>query len=280
MPLPSGEALLEAAIEAARLGGAILKEGYGQALTITTKSHARDLVTQIDTASERAILGYLGERWPAIGLLAEETGRTRPSTDATWIVDPLDGTMNFTHRYPVFSVSVGCVDREGPLVGVILDPLRDDLFTAIRGAGAFLNGTRLHVSDVAELASGIFSTGFPYFPPEARRLGGDVFTEVVLAARDSRRSGSAAIDLAYVAAGRSEAHYELNLSPHDVAAGLLLVSEAGGRYEAMASPGAGGWPRGVIATNGSPLHEELMALVAAPQGLTRLPFSFESVFAP
>jgi myo-inositol-1(or 4)-monophosphatase len=280
MPLPPPEALLETAIEAARLGGAILKEGYGKALTITTKSHARDLVTQIDTASERAVLGCLGERWPSIGLLAEETGRTRPSTEATWIVDPLDGTTNFTHTYPVFSVSIGCVDRAGPLVGVILDPLRDELFTAIRGAGAFLDGKRLRVSDVQDLGAGIFSTGLPYFPPEARRLGGEVFTEVVLIARDARRSGSAAIDLAYVAAGRSEAHYELNLSPHDVAAGLLLVSEAGGRYEAMVPPNAGGWPKGLVASNGHLLHEQLIFLVAAPQGLVRLPFSFESVFAP
>jgi myo-inositol-1(or 4)-monophosphatase len=278
MPLPSPEALLESAIAAARLGAAELVRGYGSTLAVTTNSHARDLVTQIDLASERQVLGALGERWPEIGLLAEESGRTRPSGEATWIVDPLDGTTNFTHGYPVFCVSIGCVDRAGPLAGVILDPLRDELYTAIRGAGAFLDGRRLRVSQVEEPGAALFSTGLPYYPPEARRLGAEVLTEVVLIAGDVRRSGSAALDLAYVAAGRSEAHFELNLSPHDVAAGLLLVSEAGGRYEALQSDGGSGWPKGLLASNGRRLHDEVASLIAGPQRLVRQPFSFDSVF--
>ena len=278
MSLPPAEALLELAIAAARVGGAELMAGYGRALAVKTKSHARDLVTQIDMASEGAVLGVLRARWPEIGLLAEETGRTRPGADATWIVDPLDGTTNFTHGYPVFCVSVGCVDREGPLAGVILDPLRNDLFAATRGGGAYHNASRLAVSTVDNLDAALFSTGWPYQPAERRRAAGDVFTDVMVAARDARRSGSAALDLAYIAAGHSEAHFELNLSPHDVAAGLLLVGEAGGRYEAMSPAGHTGWPVGLVATNGRALHAQITDLVAAPQGLELRPFSFASVF--
>lgn len=278
MSLPPAEALLELAVQAARLGANELRAGFGSALSIETKSHGRDLVTQVDLASERAILGVLSGRWPEIGLLAEETGLTRPGGEATWIVDPLDGTTNFTHGYPVFCVSIGCVDRQGPLVGVILDPLRDELFTAMRGQGAYLDGRRISVSAVDTLDEALFTTGWPYYPPERRRQAGLIFTEVMVAARDARRSGSAALDLAYIAAGRNDAHFELNLSPHDVAAGLLLVAEAGGRYEALAPPGHTGWPVGMLASNGKALHDQLAALIAEPQGLGRVPFSFESVF--
>ena len=203
---------------------------------------------------------------------------TRPGAEAMWIVDPLDGTTNFAHGYPVFCVSVACVDREGSLVGVILDPLRDELFTAVRGEGANLNGRRLTVSEVQTLDAALFTTGWPYFPPERRRLAGQIFTEVMVVAGDARRSGSAALDLAYIAAGRSEAHFELNLSPHDIAAGLLLVGEAGGRFEALAQARNGGWPAGLVASNGKGLHDQLVTLVAEPHGLHRQPFSFESVF--
>jgi myo-inositol-1(or 4)-monophosphatase len=276
--LPPAKSLLGAAVAAARLGARELKAGFGSDLTVGTKSHGRDLVTQVDLASERVVLAALAERWPQIGLLAEETGMTRPGAEAMWIVDPLDGTTNFAHGYPVFCVSVACVDREGPLVGVILDPLRDELFTAVRGEGAYLSGRRLAVSEVKTLDAALFTTGWPYFPPERRRLAGQIFTEVMVVAGDARRSGSAALDLAYIAAGRSEAHFELNLSPHDIAAGLLLVREAGGRYEALSQARNSGWPAGLVASNGKGLHDQLVTLVAEPHGLLRQPFSFESVF--
>jgi myo-inositol-1(or 4)-monophosphatase len=279
MTLPAAEELLEAAVAAARLGADELQRAFGSMLDIAVKAHARDLVTQVDTATERAILAYLSDRWPQIGLLAEESGRTRASTEATWIVDPLDGTLNYTHGYPVFCVSIACVGPEGPIAGAILDPLRNELFTGTRGGGAYLNGSRLKVSSVEQLRGGLFSTGLRYFPPERRRLEGHVFIEVMVAAADGRRGGSAALDLAYVAAGRQEAHYELTLAPHDVAAGVLLIAEAGGRVETLAPPGAGGWGLGVLATNGRALHEELATLIVEPLGVERRPFSFAPLFA-
>jgi myo-inositol-1(or 4)-monophosphatase len=272
--LPPADQLLEAAVGAARAGAAVLLAAYGDVLAVDIKTHARDLVTQVDTASERAILAELAARWPDIGLLAEESGASRPGAEAVWIVDPLDGTTNFAHGYPVFSVSIGCVDTLGPLVGVVLDPLRDELFTAIRGEGAYLNGSRLSVSAVTALEDALFTTGFPYFPPEERRLAAEVFADVIAIAAAERRTGSAALDLATVAAGRSEAHYELNLAPHDVAAGVLLVTEAGGRVDGLRSPPTGGWVRGIVATNGSALHARLVGLVAPPFGLVAEPLSF------
>jgi len=277
MALPPVAALLRVATTAARRGAAELTAAYGSALTVAVKSHLRDIVTEADTASERAILAFIGDRWPQIGLLSEEAGLVRPAADAIWIIDPLDGSANFAHGYPNFCVSIGCFDRDGPVVGVILDPLRNELFTAARGEGAFLNGDRLRVSMVEEIGGALFSTGFPYYPAERRRLAGDVFTVVMSAAGAARRSGSAALDLAYVAAGRSESHYEFILAPHDVAAGVLLVTEAGGRVEALAQPGEAGWPAGIIATNGTALHEQLARLIA-PFGLERRPVSAASLF--
>ncbi|MHB8575903.1 MAG: inositol monophosphatase family protein [Dehalococcoidia bacterium] len=278
MPLPDPEELLAAAQNAAHQAGSILRAAFGGVQEAVTKSHARDLVTRVDLASERLILNLLGPRWPAIGLLAEETGLTRPATDALWIIDPLDGTANFARGYPAFSVSIACVDRDGPVAGVVYDPLRDDLFAAARGAGTRLNDQAVRVSAVEELSGALFTTGYPYFPPEQRRLAGEVFTEVMVIAAAARRSGSAALDIAYVASGRSEMHYELKLAPHDVAAGILLVREAGGRVDMLRSPGATGWPIGTVATNGQGLHDEVLAIVSPRFGLEPAPFSFGSLF--
>lgn len=270
--------LLDAAIEGARRGAAELRAAFGHSIDARVKAHPRDLVTQADGASERAILAYLGARTPAIGLLAEESGLTRTGADALWVVDPLDGTSNFARGYPIFSVSVGCVDRDGPLVGVVLDPARDELFSAGRGRGARLNGVPLQVSAAATLDRAFVSTGFPYFPPKQRRLAGEVFVELLVEAQDVRRGGSAAIDLAYVAAGRSEAHVELGLAPHDVAAGVLLVTEAGGRVDAMVAADAAGWPRGFLATNGTALHEQIGQRYTRPFGLGLASLRFASLF--
>lgn len=279
MTLPPAENLLEAAVDAARRAAEVLTAAFGSTLDVRTKSHLRDLVTEADTASERTIIAALGGRWPEIGILAEESGLVRAAREALWIVDPLDGTSNFAHGYPIFSISIACVDREGPLAGLVLDPLRDELFTAVRGGGAWLKGQRLEASGTERLEDALFSTGYPYFPPDQRRLAGEVFTEVMVVAAANRRGGSAALDLAYVAAGRSEAHFELNLAPHDVAAGVLLAAEAGGRVEALAPPGNAGWPPGFLVTNGRALHDRLAVMVAPPFGLEQRPLSFASFFA-
>ncbi len=277
---PSDDELLDAAIAAARAGATELRAAFGSVQAVSIKSDRRDLVTQADLASERAILALLADRWPQFGLLAEESGQTRFGNGGLWVIDPLDGTANFARGYPVYCVSIALVDEHGPRVGVVLDPLRDELFAAVRGGGTTLNGAPLRVSNVQRLEDALFTSGFPYRPPERRRLGGEVFTEVMLRAAAARRSGSAALDLAYIAAGRSEAHYELHLAPHDVAAGVLLVAEAGGRVEALAHPGQTGWPIGFLVSNGAPLHNEIGAIVAPRFGVERGPLSFHSLLAP
>jgi len=275
----STEELLAIATAAAQRGAEVLRAAFGQTQAARRKSHRRDLVTAADTASERAILTALAEATPEIGLLSEEAGVTRPSTTLMWVVDPLDGTSNFARGYPIFSISIACVAPDGPLCGVVLDPLRGELFRVIRGGGAWLGDRRLRVSTAAALPDAFFSTGFPYFPADDRRLMAEAVAALLVEAQDVRRGGSAAIDLAYVAAGRSEAHIELHLAPHDVAAGTLLVTEAGGRVEALQSPGAEGWSRGLIASNGTVLHTVIRDRIAAPFGLVPAPLSFAALFA-
>ena len=274
----SAEELLGVAVAAAQLGAVQLRAAFGSTVAAREKTHRRDLVTAADTASERAILAHLSVATPEIGLLSEEAGLVSRGA-ALWVVDPLDGTSNFARGYPIWSISIACVQPSGPLCGVVYDPLREELFSATRGGGAFLNGRRLRVSAVAELAGALFSTGFPYQPPADRRRMLEAVAALTVEAQDVRRGGSAAIDLAYVAAGRTEAHLELNLAPHDVAAGVLLVREAGGRVEALRAPGAAGWPRGFVASNSTVLHALLRDPIAAAFALEREPLTFEALFA-
>ncbi len=273
----SPEELLAVAVAAARRGAVELRSHFGAALEVREKSHRRDLVTAADTASERAILAYLDAATPEIGLLSEEAGLTRAG-EALWVVDPLDGTSNFARGYPIFSISIACVRPDGPLCGVVYDPTRDELFTAAAGSGARLNNRPLRVSAVEELAGAFFSTGFPYQPPADRRRMSDAVAALTAEAQDVRRGGSAAIDLAYVAAGRSEVHVELNLAPHDVAAGVLLVREAGGHVEALRAPGTVNWPRGFVASNGGPLHALVRDPIATAFGLAPEPMGFHALF--
>jgi myo-inositol-1(or 4)-monophosphatase len=257
--MPSTEALthrsaLEAAVVAARRAGAILRRGFGTPLVGTqTKAHRHDPVTVYDREADRAIADVLLAALPYAGLVSEE-GTHRAETDGVrWIVDPLDGTNNFLRGVPDFAVSIALVDSEGPCVGCIYDPLRDDLFTAVRGEGALRNGVALHVSAQASLDGAVLGVGFSTEP--ARRA----VTLAQLPAfsphvRALRIVGSAALDLAYVAAGRFDAAWYLSLHDWDIAAGRLLVAEAGGLVTDLdGAPPAEPAERGVLASNG-PLH--------------------------
>ena len=223
--------LMEACAEAARRGGEILREKWGKARTIAFKGGI-DLVTDADTASEEAVLGFLRERFPAAGILAEESGATAPGEGARsglrFVVDPLDGTTNYAHGVPQFAVNVAALDDRGIVAGATLDPLRDELFTAGRGRGAWLNGERLRVSGCAELKGALLVTGFPYDIHQHADRPLRLFGEYIRRARAIRRFGAAALDLAWVAAGRFDGFWELKLKPWDVAPGILLVREAGG----------------------------------------------------
>ena len=219
--------LMEACAEAARRGGRVLLEKWGQARTIAYKGGI-DLVTDADTASEAALLGFLRERFPQASVLAEESGAAGTQQGLRFIVDPLDGTTNYAHGVPHFAVNVAAVDDDGIVAGATLDPIRGELFTSGRGRGAWLGETRIRPSTCAELARALLVTGFPYDIHEHHDRPLRLFGEYMKRARAIRRFGSAALDLAWVACGRFDGFWELRLKPWDIAPGILLVREAGG----------------------------------------------------
>ena len=223
--------MLNVAIKAARAAGALINRAALDVESVRiSQKQVNDFVTEVDHAAEQAIIDTLLTAYPGHGIWAEETGRERGAkhSDFVWIIDPLDGTTNFIHGFPVYCVSIALQVRGRIEQAVIFDPSRNDLFTATRGRGAFLNDRRIRVSKRTQLKESLISTGFPFRP-------GDNFNQYLLMMGDVmqktaglRRPGSAALDLAYVAAGFTEAFFETGLSPWDVAAGSLLVTEAGG----------------------------------------------------
>ena len=222
--------MLNFAIQTAREAGRVLMEKFGRA-EIKHKGDI-DLVTEADLASERLIIERIRSYHPRHRILTEESGDVKEAGGADaeykWIIDPLDGTTNYAHGYPCFCVSVALEHEGRVVVGVVYDPTRDELFAAERGEGATLNGRRVRVSETDELNRALVCTGFPY---DVRERGDFArhFRAFIMQAQSVRRDGAAALDLAYVAAGRFEAFYEEGLRPWDVAAGVLLVEEAGGR---------------------------------------------------
>ncbi|HYG66913.1 MAG TPA: inositol monophosphatase family protein [Anaeromyxobacteraceae bacterium] len=219
--------LREACAEAARRGGAVLREKWGQARTIEYKGGI-DLVTDADKASEAALLSFLRARFPGAAVLAEESGASGGEVAGLrfW-VDPLDGTTNYAHGVPHFAVNVGVADDEGLAAAATYDPLRDELFVAARGEGAFLNGAPLRHSGCDTLFRALLVTGFPYDIHQHHELPLRLFGAFMRRARAVRRFGSAALDLAWVAAGRLDGFWEQKLKPWDVAAGILIAREAG-----------------------------------------------------
>jgi len=249
-------ALRDAAIAFAREAGAILREGFGRTHVAEHKG-AIDLVTEYDKRSEALVLGRIRERFPDHRVLAEESGTQGGTGAVRWVIDPLDGTTNFAHNYPFFCVSIG-VEVDGRMVaGAIYDPVRDEMFAAADRRGATLNGAPIRVSTVSTLQDALLVTGFPYDVREHpdRHLG--PFRAFLTRAQALRRDGSAALNLAYLAMGRFDGFWELWLSPWDLAAGTLIVQEAGGTVTRWDGTPFSIEGRELLASNGR-LHEEML----------------------
>ncbi|MFH1049793.1 MAG: inositol monophosphatase family protein [bacterium] len=225
------EDLTKCAIEAAIKSGIILIKGFGTSFEISSKDGKNNLVTEYDKLSEKAIIEHIHSVFPEHVFLAEESGKTGNLSKnvVRWIIDPLDGTVNFAHNIPIFSISIAAELNGEIISGVIYQPILDELFVAKKGGGAYLNGNTLIVSDNDNLESSFLVTGFPYNVNKNPCGCIDHFVNIIKQGIPVRRLGSAALDLAYVAAGRFDGFWEINLNSWDVAAGILLVQEAGGR---------------------------------------------------
>jgi myo-inositol-1(or 4)-monophosphatase len=253
--------MLNFAIETARAAGHLLLEKYGR-ITAVTKKGDYNLVTEADLASEALIIERIKSHYPRHMILAEESGDTVVvGGDAKWkwIIDPLDGTTNFAHGYPCFCVTIA-LEHDGELVvGVTYDPTRNELFTAEKGQGASLNFKPIHVSSTEKLSESLLVTGFPYDFKDRHDFARHL-TDFLLGARGVRRDGSAAIDMAYVACGRFDGFWEEGLNPWDVAAGVLMINEAGGRVTGYDGSPLSIYKPPICASNGL-IHGEMLAVL-------------------
>ncbi|MGA9117371.1 MAG: inositol monophosphatase family protein [Bacteroidota bacterium] len=255
--------MLDVAVEAAREAGAFLRESMGRVRAVETKQgEERNLVSEIDRGSEEMIIRAIRSQYPDHGFLAEESGGSGTS-DYRWVIDPLDGTTNFLHGLPIYCVSIALEFRGRIAAGVVYDPNTEELFTAERGGGAFLNGSRMRVSAGDDLMRSLLVTGFPYDIARNPDHAVERFVDFLLRAQAVRRLGSAALDLAYVAAGRFEGFWEVNLQPWDMAAGILLVEESGGRVTDFSGnpPRLDG--RQVLASNAR-VHDAMLEVLRNP----------------
>lgn len=216
----------------AREAGAILREGYNKEHTVHYKGII-DLVTETDHASEAFLLGEIKSHFPGGHILAEESGNIQGSNEDLWYIDPLDGTVNYAHHIPIFCVSIGFAANGVLTLGAVYDPLRDEMFTAERGKGAFLNGKQIHVSTTSELEKSLLVTGFPYDTWDTDLDNFKYFERLGKKTQGVRRLGSAALDACYVGAGRFEGFWEFRLKPWDVAAGGLIAREAGAKVTSI-----------------------------------------------
>ena len=256
---PQLDEILLDAISWARQAGAVhMRYFRGNELDITAKLNDADIVTAADKAAERLIIDNIRAKYPDHSILSEESGETIHAPGFRWVIDPLDGTTNFSQGLPIFSVSIG-VEYEGrPVAGVVYDAYLDELFTAVEGGGAFLNGSPIHCADKTRLDHCVVSTGFPVDKGETLDNNLDNVARIMPRVRGLRRLGSAAMDLCYVAAGFLDGYWELNLHRWDVSAAMLIVSEAGGRYTEFRHD------RNISLVAGSPAVHDLLLPLLSP----------------
>jgi myo-inositol-1(or 4)-monophosphatase len=247
---------LQTAIEIAREAGALVVNYLERRVPFETKGEF-DLVTAADRASEKLIVERLRSYFPSHAILAEEGGGIANGSEYQWFVDPLDGTTNFAHSFPFFNVTLGLAYGGELIAGVVFDPVRQELFSAERGAGAYLNNRRIHVSSAARLEDSLSSTGFPS-RKRHHNINIHFYHQIAMASHGVRRTGSAALDLAYVAAGRLDFFWEFGLKPWDMAAGSLLVQEAGGRVTDMRGASHNVVTSETMLADNTALHDEVI----------------------
>ncbi len=248
--------LFDTAVEAARLGGAILRDNFGKRKDITYKGRI-DPVTNVDLASEKAVVDCIRRSFPGHDIITEETNASLSGSSFRWIIDPLDGTVNYAHDYPVAAISIG-LEVDGCMeIGIVYNPMHEEFFRAVRGEGAFMNDTRIHVSSVDSLVRSLLATGFPYDIKDNPRNNLAHFNHMAVTAQAIRRDGSAALNLCYTAMGRFDGYWELTIAPWDIAAGLLIVTESGGKVTDLRGNPLSVMDRQIIASNGL-IHDEII----------------------
>jgi len=251
----------QTAIQAARLGGSILQDYAQKGFTIQSKGESINLVTEADLESEKAIIRSIQKTFPEHQILSEEQGlQDILQHPIKWIIDPLDGTVNFAHGFPMYNVSIGVEYQGTCVIGVIYDPTRDELFLGQQGRGATLNGTPIHVSATPRLAEALLVTGFAYDIHTATDNNLQEFCAFTIRAGGMRRTGTAAIDLCYIASGRLDGFWELQLNPWDTAAGKVIVEEAGGKITDYAGDSYSIYGKTILATN-TLIHSEMLGVL-------------------
>ncbi|MBL7136037.1 MAG: inositol monophosphatase [Candidatus Marinimicrobia bacterium] len=253
------EKLFNTALIAAQSSGKYIHEKLNTTLKIDYKGRA-NMVTQVDRNSEKIITDLIKENFPEHQILAEETTPVNNESLFKWIIDPLDGTTNFIHGFPYFAVSIALEYNDEIIMGVVLDPERNELFSAIKERGAYMNKKPIHVSSIKNLSASFLSTGFPYELNEYFYKNIELFRAFFEKSQDIRRVGSAAIDLCYVACGRFEGFWEFDLNPWDVAAGALIVTEAGGKMSDFSGRDFSIYEKQVLATN-SLIEKEMLEVL-------------------
>ncbi|MGE0197600.1 MAG: inositol monophosphatase family protein [Simkaniaceae bacterium] len=249
---------------AAMKAGDLLRRGFGRPMQFETKEGRHNLVTEWDQKAEKVIIELIKTHFPGHGFVAEESGASGTQQEGIqWIIDPLDGTVNFAHKIPIFSISIAASFQSEILAGVVYNPMINELFVAEKGNGAYLNGERLKVTETAVLDSAIVATGFPYNVHENPLCCLDHFNTFAKMGIPLRRMGSAALDLAYVAAGRFDSFWEVSLRPWDYAAGKLLIEEAGGQFTDFKGHPFSSLQEGAIVASNGILHAQMLKNIKA-----------------
>lgn len=252
--------MIDKIIEISKEAGGVIRDGFGKNVNIEFKTNETNLVTEIDKKSEDIIIDFIKREFPEHGILAEESGAHEEASEYLWVVDPLDGTTNFAHGLPIFSVSIGVVKNGNIVAGVIYDVMQDLVYAAEKGGGAYCNNQKIQVNKTAKLIRSLLVTGFPYDVLDNPDSTIEKFGAMLKQSRAVRRLGSAAIDLCYVAKGVFEGFWEVHLHPWDMCAGMLLVEEAGGRISNYNDQPIDIYSKQLLATNGV-IHDDMVNIL-------------------